>query len=121
MDEALLFLQKTQHAAVNILGMDKQKVFGLHSKMDHVDIVVWDGPFLRCFPVEKGEFKKWYPECSIQLHGPENMFVEMHNKSGNSLIQIRNATFVELKEGQTTFKAAEIFWIGEFTQPQDQE
>jgi hypothetical protein len=113
LEKAILYLKESHHSAVNILGLDHQKVEGLQEQLELLDTVVWDGP-LRYYPVKNKEFKKWFPSCSVQLHGREGMFVEISNDSQTTLVQIQHATFIELKEGIAEFKSTEIFWIGEF-------
>lgn len=115
LEEALQYLIATKHSAVNIIGFDHKQVFGLHDKLDFLDIVVIDGP-MRYYPVKSGSFKKWFTNTSVQLHAPEGTFIEVQTQDGTSVIEVRHATMIDLPEGPCTFKSKEIFWIGEMMQ-----
>ena len=113
LEEALQYLVATKHEAVNIIGFPHQKVFTLEQKLEFIDLVVWDAP-LRYFPVKNGQFKKWFTNCSIQIHAPEGTFVEVLAEDQNQIHQISYATFIEVEEGLLTLKSNQVFWIGEF-------
>ncbi|SMD42559.1 hypothetical protein SAMN00777080_1119 [Aquiflexum balticum DSM 16537] len=112
LDEGLQYLIASKHSAVNIIGFDHQKVFGLEGILEFLDIVVWDGP-TRYFPIKKGEFKKWFPASSVQLHAPEGTLIEVKTPDDSNIIEIRHATVLEIPEGTSIFKSKEIFWVGE--------
>jgi hypothetical protein len=112
LDEALQYLTASKHGAANIIGFDHQKVFDLESKLEFLDLVVWDGA-VRFFPIKSGGFKKWFTECSIQLYAPENTLVEIKNSQGTKVIKIANTTILDVPEGFSEFQAKGIFWIGE--------
>lgn len=114
LSEGLQYLVASKHSAVNIIGFDHQKVTELESKLEFLDIVVWDGS-TRYFPVKNGEFKKWFPACAVQLHAPEGTLVEVKTPKDSSIIEIRYATVLEIPEGTSIFKSKEIFWVGEIT------
>lgn len=115
LEAGIQYLIATKHSAVNIIGFDHQKVFELEPKLGILDLVIWDG-LTRYFPVKNGEFKKWFPACSVQLHAPEGTLIEMKSKEYSHIIEIKYATIVDLEEGTTIFKSNRIFWIGEFAQ-----
>lgn len=113
LDEGLQYLIASKHGAVNIIGFDHLKVFDLEPMLEFLDIVVWDGP-IRYFPIKNGQFKKWFPDTSIQLHAPEGTILEVQTNEGNEIVQVKHATFIEVEEGTTIIKGKGIFWIGEF-------
>lgn len=113
--EGMQYLIASKHSAVNIIGFNHQKVNELESKLEFLDIVVWDGS-TRYFPVKNGEFKKWFPACAVQLHGPEGTLIEIKSNDSSEIVEIKYATMVEVEEGTTIFKSNSVFWIGEFTQ-----
>jgi hypothetical protein len=112
LNEGLQYLIASKHSAVNIIGFDHQKVAELEAKLEFLDIVVWDGP-TRYFPVKNGEFKKWFPACSVQLHAPEGTLIEVKTPEDSRIIEIRYATILEIPEGTSIFKSKGIFWVGE--------
>ncbi|WP_373494664.1 thiamine pyrophosphokinase [Aquiflexum sp.] len=111
--EGLQYLIASKHSAVNIIGFDHQKVAKLESKLEFLDIVVWDGT-TRYFPVKNREFKKWFPACAVQLHAPEGTLIEVKTSDSSEIVEIKYATMVEVDEGTTNFKSNSVFWIGEF-------
>lgn len=113
LDEGLQYLIASRHGAVNIIGLDHLKVFDLEPMLEFLDIVVWDGP-IRYFPIKNGQFKKWFPDTSLQLHAPEGTILEIQSPEGNEIVQVKHATFIEVEEGTTIIKGKGIFWIGEF-------
>lgn len=113
LEEGLQYLIASKHGAVNIIGLDHLKVFELEPMLEFLDIVVWDGP-IRYFPIKNGQFKKWLPATSLQLHAPEGTILEVQTPEGNEIVQVKHATFIEVEEGTTIIKGNGIFWIGEF-------
>jgi hypothetical protein len=113
LEEGLQYLIASKHGAVNIIGLDHLKVFDIEPMLEFLDIVVWDGP-IRYFPIKNGQFKKWFPNTSLQLHAPEGTILEIQTAEGNEMVQIKHATFIEVVEGTTVIKGKGIFWIGEF-------
>lgn len=112
LDEGLQYLIASKHSAVNVIGFDHRKVAELEEKLELLDIVVWDGP-TRYFPVKNGEFKKWFPACSVQLHAPEGTLIEVKTPDDSTILEIRHATVLEIPEGTSIFKSKVIFWVGE--------
>jgi hypothetical protein len=113
LNEGLQYLIASKHGAVNIIGFDHLKVFELEPMLAFLDIVVWDGP-IRYFPIKNGQFKKWFPDTSLQLHAPDGTVLELQTAEGNEIVQVKHATFIEVEEGTTIIKGNGIFWIGEF-------
>jgi hypothetical protein len=113
LDTGIHYLLNSGHSAAVILGFDHTKAIALESLLKYLDLVIYDGP-IRYFPAKAGELKKWLPSGSIQIHAPENSFIEISTASASRLIQINHATFIDVEEGMITFKGKSIFWIGEF-------
>ena len=113
LNEGLQYLIASKHSAVNIIGFDHRKVAELEAKLEFLDLVIWDG-LTRYFPVKNGEFKKWFPACSVQLHAPEGTLIEIKSNDFSEIIELKYATMVDLEEGTTIFKSNRVFWIGEF-------
>jgi hypothetical protein len=113
LDTGIQYLLNSGHSAAVILGFDHTKAIALEPLLKNLDLVIYDGP-IRYFPAKAGELKKWLPSGSIQIHAPENNFVEISTASASRLIRINHATFIDVEEGMITFKGKCIFWIGEF-------
>jgi hypothetical protein len=113
LDTGINYLLESEHTAAVILGFDHTKVIDLEPVLAKLDVVIYDGP-IRYFPAKSGILKKWLPVGSVQLHAPENSFIEMSTSDGSKLIRVNHATFVEVEEGLITFKGSGVFWIGEF-------
>ncbi|WP_158856058.1 thiamine pyrophosphokinase [Lunatibacter salilacus] len=113
LNEGLNYLLASGHTAVVILGFDHTQVKELEPMLPNLNLVIYDGP-IRYYPVKSGILKKWLPAGSVQLHAPENSFIELTTSKGSRLIRINHATFVEVEEGLVTFKGNGVFWIGEF-------
>lgn len=115
LDTGINYILESGHTAVIILGFDHTKVIDLEPMLSNLDLVIYDGP-IRYYPAKSGTLKKWLPAGSVQLHAPENSFIELTTSDGSRLIRINHATFVEIEEGLITFKGKGVFWIGEFLQ-----
>lgn len=113
LDTGIHYLQHSGHTAAVIVGFDHTKASDLEPILTTLELVIYDGP-IRYFPAKDGELKKWLPSGSVQLHAPENSFIEMGTPNSTSIIRVNHATFVDVEEGLITFKGSGIFWIGEF-------
>lgn len=112
-DTSIEYLLNSGHTAAVILGFDHTKAVDFGPILNSFDLVIYDGP-IRYFPAKCGELTKWLPTGSIQLHAPENSFIELSTSSASQIIRVNHATFVDVEEGLITFKGTDIFWIGEF-------
>jgi hypothetical protein len=113
LDTGINYLLESGHTAVVILGFDHTKVVDIEPMMANLDLVIYDGP-IRYYPAKSGTLKKWLSAGSVQIHAPENSFIELSNSDGSRLIRVNHATFVDVEEGLITFKGNGVFWIGEF-------
>jgi len=112
LDEGLHYLKASKHEAVHLVGISHEKAFELAPKLNEMNITLIDGNW-KYYPVKSGEFKKWFLEGDIHIHGKEGMPLEIKNSEGEMLLPINYATMIEVPEGITTIKAPGIFWIGE--------
>lgn len=108
----LEYLLSTEHKAVHLVGISHLKALELQDKLELINLTILDGDW-KYYPVKSGEFKKWFAESSIHIHGKEGMPVQIQNESGELILPITYATMLEVPEGITTIKAPGIFWIGE--------
>ncbi len=106
------YLVSTDHKAVHLVGISHLKALELHDKLELLNLTILDGDW-KYYPVKSGEFKKWFAESSIHIHGKEGMPVQIQNENGELILPITYATMLEVPEGNTTIKAPGIFWIGE--------
>jgi hypothetical protein len=110
--EGINYLLGSKHEAVHLVGLSHQTAFELEAKLDLMNLTLFDGNW-KYYPVKSGEFKKWFAESSIHIHGKEGMPVEIKNSEGELILPITYATMIEVPEGITEIKAPGIFWIGE--------
>ncbi|SFB51265.1 thiamine pyrophosphokinase [Algoriphagus aquimarinus] len=106
------YLVSTEHKAVHLVGISHLKALELHDKLELLNLTILDGDW-KYYPVKSGEFKKWFAESNIHIHGKEGMPVQIQNENGELILPITYATMLEVPEGNTTIKAPGIFWIGE--------
>jgi hypothetical protein len=106
------YLFSTDHKAVHLVGISHLKALDLHDKLELLNLTILDGDW-KYYPVRSGEFKKWFAESNIHIHGKEAMPVQIQNENGELILPITYATMLEVPEGNTTIKAPGIFWIGE--------
>ena len=106
------YLASTEHKAVHLIGISHLESFDLQDKLEVMNFTILDGDW-KYYPVKSGEFKKWFAESSIHIHGKEGMPVQIHNENGELILPITYATMLEVPEGITEIKAPGIFWIGE--------
>ncbi|RAI95011.1 thiamine pyrophosphokinase [Algoriphagus yeomjeoni] len=116
-DEAYLqtgldYLISTDHKAANLVGISHVEVLELHGPLEQINVTILDGDW-KYYPVKSGEFKKWFAQSSIHIHGKEGMPVQIQNENGELILPITYVTMLEVPEGITTIKAPGIFWIGE--------
>ncbi|MCE7057492.1 thiamine pyrophosphokinase [Algoriphagus sp. AGSA1] len=112
LDAGLEYLLATDHKAVHLLGISHVSALDLGTRLDLITITLLDGDW-KYYPVKSGEFKKWFPESTIHIHGKEGMPVQVQNDNGGLILPITYATMLEVPEGITSIKAPGIFWIGE--------
>ena len=112
LNEGINYLLGSKHEAVHLVGISHQKAFELEDKLALINLTLVDGNW-KYYPVKSGEFKKWFVESSIHIHGKEGMPVEIKNSEGELILPINYATMIEVPEGITEIKAKGIFWIGE--------
>ena len=106
------YLASTEHKAVHLIGISHLESFDLQDKLEVMNFTILDGDW-KYYPVKSGEFKKWFAESSIHIHGKEGMPVQIQNENGELILPITYATMLEVPEGITEIKAPGIFWIGE--------
>ena len=106
------YLASTEHKAVHLIGISHLECFDLQDKLEVMNFTILDGDW-KYYPVKSGEFKKWFAESSIHIHGKEGMPVQIQNENGELILPITYATMLEVPEGITEIKAPGIFWIGE--------
>lgn len=112
LNEGINYLLGSKHEAVHLVGISHQTAFELEDKLALMNLTLVDGNW-KYYPVKSGEFKKWFVESSIHIHGKEGMPVEIKNSQGELILPINYATMIEVPEGITEIKAKGIFWIGE--------
>jgi hypothetical protein len=112
LNEGINYLLGSKHEAVHLVGISHQATFELEDKLALMNLTLVDGNW-KYYPVKSGEFKKWFAESSIHIHGKEGMPVEIKNSEGELILPITYATMIEVPEGITEIKAKGIFWIGE--------
>ena len=112
LNEGINYLLGSKHEAVHLVGISHQAAFELEDKLALMNLTLVDGGW-KYYPVKSGEFKKWFVESSIHIHGKEGMPVEIKNSEGELILPINYATMIEVPEGITEIKAKGIFWIGE--------
>jgi len=112
LNQGINYLLGSKHEAVHLVGISHQKAFELEDKLALINLTLVDGNW-KYYPVKSGEFKKWFVESSIHIHGKEGMPVEIKNSEGELILPINYATMIEVPEGITEIKAKGIFWIGE--------
>lgn len=106
------FLVNSEHKAVHLVGISHLKALELQDKLELINLTILDGDW-KYYPVKSGEFKKWFAESNIHIHGKEGMPVQIKNENGELILPITYATMLEVPEGTTEIKAPGIFWIGE--------
>jgi hypothetical protein len=115
--EGLKYLKEKGHHAVNLIGFPHMKIFQLEEFLNLLDLVIIDEG-VRFIPVKNGRLKKWYPATALQLHAPEDSWIEIQHQEGSELVQVKYATVIEIPEGLTVFNSKSVFWIGEFINPE---
>ena len=112
LDAGLEYLLATDHKAAHLLGISHASALDLGTRLDLITITLLDGDW-KYYPVKSGEFKKWFAESTIHIHGKEGMPLQVRNDNGELILPITYATMLEVPEGITSIKAPGIFWIGE--------
>ncbi|MDR7128435.1 hypothetical protein J2X69_000767 [Algoriphagus sp. 4150] len=106
------YLISSDHSAVHLVGLAHLKALDLREKLDLLNLTILDGDW-KYYPVTSGEFKKWFAESTIHIHGEEGMPVQIQNENGELILPITYATMLEVPDGITEIKAPGAFWIGE--------
>ena len=112
LQSGLDYLVSTEHKAVHLVGISHLEALDLQDKLVMMNLTILDGDW-KYYPVKSREFKKWFAESSIHIHGKEGMPVQIQNENGELILPITYATMLEVPEGITEIKAPGIFWIGE--------
>ncbi|MEB2774776.1 thiamine pyrophosphokinase [Algoriphagus sp. D3-2-R+10] len=108
----LEYLLSTDYTAVHLIGISHLKALEIEDKLDLINLTILDGDW-KYYPVKSGEFKKWFAESTIHIHGKEGMPVQIQNENGELILPIAYATMLEVPEGITSIKVPGTFWIGE--------
>lgn len=106
------YLVSTAHKAVHLVGISHLEALDMQDKHERLSLTIMDDDW-KYYPVKSGEFKKWFAEGTIHIHGKEGMPVQIQNENGELILPIAYATMLEVPDGFTTIKAPGIFWIGE--------
>lgn len=106
------YLLSIGQKSVHLVGISHVKALELHNQLEQINLTIIDGDW-KYYPVKSGEFKKWFAEGNIHIHGEEGMPVQIKNENGEMILPITYATMLEVPEGTTEIKASGIFWIGE--------
>ncbi|WP_057936997.1 hypothetical protein [Algoriphagus resistens] len=106
------YLVSSAHKAVHLIGISHLDALDIQDKHEGLNLTIMDDDW-KYYPVKSGEFKKWFAESTIHIHGKEGMPVQIQNENGELILPIAYATMLEVPEGFTTIKAPGTFWIGE--------
>jgi hypothetical protein len=106
------YLVSTEHKAVHLVGISHLAALDLQAQLEQINLTIIDGDW-KYYPVKSGEFKKWFAEGNIHIHGKEGMPVQIKNQNGELILPITYATMLDVPEGTTEIKAPGIFWLGE--------
>ena len=112
LNEGLLYLKATQHKGAHLVGYPHQNWESLTSETEFLDLTILDAGW-KYYPVKSREFKKWFVASTIRVLGKEGMPLEISNAEGKLFLPLIYLTQVEVPEGITEIKGAEIFWVGE--------
>jgi hypothetical protein len=112
MQTGLDYLVSTEHKAVHLVGISHLAALDLQAQLEQINLTIIDGDW-KYYPVKSGEFKKWFAEGNIHIHGKEGMPVQIKNQNGELILPITYATMLDVPEGTTEIKAPGIFWLGE--------
>lgn len=106
------YLLSIGQKSVHLVGISHVKALELHNQLEQINLTIIDGDW-KYYPVKSGEFKKWFAEGNIHIHGEEGMPVQIKNENGEMILPITYASMLEVPEGTTEIKASGIFWVGE--------
>lgn len=112
LENGIKYLLGANHFATHLVGFPHFKALELESQLALINLTILDGNW-KYYPVKSGNFKKWFSEGSIHIHGKEGMPVEIKNENGKLILPISYATMLEVPEGITQISAPRVFWVGE--------
>lgn len=112
LENGVNYLLEANHFATHLVGFPHLKALELESQLEKINLTILDGDW-KYYPVKSREFKKWFAESNIHIHGKEGMPMQIKNENGELILPISYATMLEVPEGNTVIKAPGIFWIGE--------
>ncbi|TDQ17349.1 hypothetical protein DFQ04_2001 [Algoriphagus boseongensis] len=110
--EGLHYLQASQHKGAHLVGYPHQNWESLASEIEFLDLTILDAGW-KYYPVKSKEFKKWFIASTIRILGKEGMPLEVSNDDGKLFLPLFYLTQLEVSEGITEIKGAELFWVGE--------
>jgi hypothetical protein len=110
--EGLQYLLASQHKGAHLVGFDHSKLGTLATEAELLDLTVLDEGW-KYYPVKTRDFRKWFVASTIRILGREGMPLEAANSDGKLFLPLFYLTQVEVPEGITEIKGAELFWVGE--------
>ena len=110
--EGLQYLLASQHRGAHLVGFDHYKLNSLTGELELLDLTVLDEGW-KYYPVKNRDFKKWFVASTIRILGREGMPLEVANSDGKLFLPLFYLTQIEVPEGITEIKGAELFWVGE--------
>lgn len=110
--EGLQYLLASQHKGAHLVGFDHSKLETLTAEAELLDLTVLDEGW-KYYPVKNRDFKKWFVASTIRILGREGMPLEIANSDGKLFLPLFYLTQVEVPEGITEIKGADLFWVGE--------
>lgn len=110
--EGLQYLRASQHKGAHLVGFDHQHWDVLSPELEFLDLTLLDSGW-KYYPAKTKDFKKWFVPSTIRVLGREGMPLEVINSDGKLFLPLFYLTQVEVPEGITEIKGAELFWIGE--------
>ncbi|GAB3228472.1 thiamine pyrophosphokinase [Algoriphagus aestuariicola] len=110
--EGLQYLLASQHKGAHLVGFDHSKLETLTPEAELLDLTVLDDGW-KYYPVKTREFKKWFVASTIRILGREGMPLEVANSDGKLFLPLFYLTQLEVPEGITEIKGADLFWVGE--------
>lgn len=110
--EGLQYLKASQHKAVHLIGYNSMQLAELTPELEFLDLTVLEEGW-KYYPVKSKDFKKWFVASTIRILGKEGMPLEIGNSEGKLFLPLFYLSQIEVPEGITEIKGAELFWVGE--------